>query len=185
MKITIMTAIVIVALMIGTAPDAHAQIVPFKSVGTDNAYIADPGDPNAGQFSGFGNTSHMGKTFGIGFAAPLAPPDLSDLANIPPVPWVGEGRFTAKNGASIEFSGGGLIFLEFRDDGLFDASWIGTFNIQDIDGDGKAGTGRFSNVGPAELPLDVTAINHPFSFSDPVWFYDYEITGQIDLGKKK
>ncbi len=184
MKIA-MTVLVIVATMIATAPDAFAQIVPFKSIGTDNAYIADSEDPNAGQFSGIGNTSHMGKTSGLGFAVPLNPPDLSDLENIPPVPWVGEGRFTAKNGSSIEFSGGGLIYLEFRDDGFFDASWIGNFDIQDIDGDGNAGTGRFSKVGPADLPLDVTAINHPFSFSDAVWFYDYEISGQIDLGKKK
>lgn len=184
MKIT-MTALVIVAAMLATAPDALAQIVPFKSVGTDNEYIADSENPNAGQFSGIGNTSHMGKTSGLGFAAPTEAPDLSDPTDIPPVPWAGEGRFTAKNGASIEFSGGGLIFLELRDDGLFDASWIGNFNIQDIDGDGKAGTGRFSKVGPADLPLDVIAINHPFSFSDPIWFYDYEITGKIDLGKKK
>jgi hypothetical protein len=49
MKIT-MTALAIVAAMVATAPDALAQIVPFKSVGTDNEYIADPENPNAGQF---------------------------------------------------------------------------------------------------------------------------------------
>jgi hypothetical protein len=128
----------------------------------------------------------MGKSTGSGLAIPSA------TGNPFVLDWVGEGVFVAANGDTIEFSGGGKIFLQLRADGLFEASWVGQFEIGDIDEDGKAGTGRFSNVGPGAEPLDVIAINDPFALDDQgnpipgdIWTYDYEITGEMDLGKKK
>lgn len=182
----VLVGLAVVGLM---AQDARAQIVPFNSVGTGNAY--DTGD---GSFGGPGITAHMGKSSGGGFAAPVAITDPEDPDFGDPLVsgWVGFGEFVAANGDTIEFAGGGKIFFEPDEElgpGWFTAAWIGEFNI-------TGGTGRFSNVGPGTAPLSVIAINDPFQLDQfgnpvpdedgnpPIWTYDYTITGDMDLGKK-
>lgn len=179
----LLTAFTAAALMI---QDASAQIVPFKSVGTANEY-----DTATGAFGGPGKTAHMGKSAGGGLAIPIGlPEDDPDFGNPLVSGWFGFGEFVAANGDTIEFAGGGKIYFVPLGEGWFTATWIGEFTIQDIDGDEQAGTGRFANVGPGTAPLDVIAINDPFQLDESgmplpndVWTYDYEITGDMNLGK--
>ena len=153
------------AAVLGTTGNSFGQVVPFRSTGVDNFYF-----PVTAEFGGDGITKHMGQSSGWGMAIPESTPDPSVLN------WSGWGSFQAANGDEIFFEGGGQVFLESADGVLFTASWIGEFNI-------SGGTGRFANVGPGTAPLSVIAINHPFSLSDPVWTYDYEISGDMNLGK--
>lgn len=179
---------VVLSLLSITSQDSQAQIVPFKSVGTFNAY-----DTSTGVFGGPGKTAHMGKSSGGGLAIPVALPESDpDFGNPLVSGWIGFGEFVAANGDRIEFSGGGKIYFEPLGGGWFTAAWIGEFDIVDINGDGKAGDGRFANVGPGTAPLSVIAINDPFQLDatgmplpGAIWTYDYEIRGDMNLGKKK
>lgn len=162
-----------------------AQVVPFLSTGSSNEY-----NPVTAEFGGGGITTHMGKTLNVGLAVPfpILDPNDPDFGNPLVLGWTGEATIIAANGDTIEIAGGGKIFLQPLPSGLFTATWSGDFSVQDIDGDGKAGTGRFATVQAAAEPLAVTAINDPFNIvvvPGDIWYYDFTIAGEIDLGKKK
>lgn len=167
-KIAITTLSVIALTLAFANATVDAQVVPFKSVGTNNVY-----NPTTMVFGGVGHTRHMGKSTGSGVAIPTPTGDPLVLD------WTASGEFVAANGDKIFFSGGGQVFLNPLGGTMFTATWIGDFNID-------GGTGRFANVGAGPDPLAVTAINHPFDIvNDQEWLYDYVITGKMDLGRKK
>lgn len=178
---SLFSCIAILAIAVLGVSDGYAQTVPFYSEGTDNLY-----NPFTAEFGGPGITNVLGKSSGGGIAipSPTSDPFVQD--------WIGYGQFVGSNGDTIEFSGGGQIFITPLGGGMYTASWVGTFEIGDIDGDGFAGTGRFRNVGPGSQPLDVIAINDPFELDEfglpipgDLWSYDYVITGEIDLGQRR
>ena len=156
------------AMAVTTISDtASAQVVAFNSTGFDNEY-----NPATATFGGTGHTSVMGPTIGAGIAIPEATDDPLVLN------WSGGGYFEDRNGDRVYFSGGGKVFLTPLGGTRFTATWKAKFDI-------LGGTGRYENAGPANEPLDVTAINQPFDMAtDPLWFYDYKIKGKIDLGGK-
>ncbi len=158
-------AAIAMAVVLGTTSNSFAQVVPFYSHGVNNVYM-----PETEDFGGEGTTLHMGKSSGLGKAIP-SETDNPFVRN-----WSGAGSFTAANGDEIYFEGGGQVLLDTDDFDVFTASWIGVFNI-------TGGSGRFANVGPGTAPLSVIAINHPFRLTDPIWAYDYEISGDMNLGK--
>jgi len=161
------TFLMVMVTLAVNAGHSWAQVVPFKSTGVNNLY-----DPVSMVFGGEGQTAHMGRSSGLGIAVPSPTDDPLTLN------WSGAGEFEAANGDKIFFSGGGQVYLTPLGGTMFTAAWIGEFNIE-------GGTGRFANVGPGTAPLSVVAINHPFDIvNDPIWAYDYEITGDMDLGKK-
>jgi hypothetical protein len=151
----------------------HAQIVPFEAQGKDAKYNQ-PFLPDVGDGSNYaiGRATHMGKIEGTGVALPTG------VGNN----WSTVGKYTLKcrNGDCIYMSGGGTIELipVNPDLGIFKAIWTGKFNV-------VGGTGRFANVGPGTAPIDVVAINEPFTFADPVWEYSWTLSGNINLGKSQ
>ena len=164
----LLTAAAAFAAFLTMAESSFAQIVPFRSVGENNLY-----NPATAGFGGDGITTHMGATSGLGLAIP-APTDDPLVLD-----WTGGGEFASPNGDKTFFSGGGKVYLEPLGGTMFTATWVAEFDI-------IGGTGRFANAGPGTAPLDVIAINHPFDMAtDPLWAYDYLITGDIDLGKRK
>lgn len=169
LRITAATTIVLsVFSVLSMTDNCHAQVVPFAASGENAEY-----SPITAEFAGKGITNLQGLSMGVGFAipSPTADPLVYD--------WVGFGSFVAANGDEIQFNGGGQVFLNPLGGTMFTATWVAQFEI-------TGGTGRFANVGPGTAPLDVVAINHPFDFvNDTVWFYDYTITGDIDLGLDK
>jgi hypothetical protein len=171
---TLLSTIIAVLACVAATQTSSAQVVPFKSTGTNNAYM--PTSANGGLFGGIGQTSHMGRTSGNGEVLSLSEPN-EDLE----IEWTGAGDFVAANGDTICYEGGGVVTLipigVDADTGevIFIANWQAEFSI-------TGGTGRFENVGNGSAPLAVLAINDPFKLSDPVWTYSYEIVGDIDLG---
>jgi len=171
MKNTLL-ALSIVTLFVIAGQTAHAQVVPFKASGDDATYNP---DPKSLETLGLGKATHMGKIVGSGVAEPGEElgPGLFAWSAL-------DYQLTAKNGDTIFLTGGGVVqFVPIEGD-LFFAVWTGEFTV-------TGGNGRFCNVGPAAEPLQVTAINNPFTFpaaEGDIWTYDWEISGQIDLGKK-
>lgn len=163
-------------LLLFTAKPCAAQVVPFLSIGQANEY-----SPITAEFGGHALTSYMGKSVNVGFAVPSQTPNPDGS-----IDWTGTATIIGDQGSTLELAGGGKIFLEPLASGLFTATWEGQFSVQDIDGDGKAGTGFFRNAKAAGQPLTVIAVNEPFDFLNiqegDIWYYDFVIYGKVDLG---
>jgi hypothetical protein len=157
-------AVLMVAFTIGQV--GQAQVVPFKASGK-NATYAQPFAGGDGSTWSVGQATHMGRMVGYGRALPTG------VGNN----WttVGDYTLTAPNGDSIFMNGGGTVETFDLGGGLFFAIWTGQFQV-------VGGTGRFANVGPGTAPIDVVAINEPFTFADPTWIYSWSLRGDIDLG---
>lgn len=156
-----------------TSLECHAQVVPFKASGDQAIY-----SPLTGETSGPGKATHMGEVFGSGLALPGVEigPGLFE--------WSAPNyQFEAANGDQIALSGGGTVqFVPLPTSGIFIAVWFGEFNV--IPG---AGTGRFAEVAPGTGPIQVVAINDPFTFPPnpgDIWTYNWSLDGDIDLGKQ-
>jgi len=120
----------------------------------------------------------MGKVLGSGLALPGVEigPGLFE--------WSAPNyQFEAANGDTIALTGGGTVqFVPLNPTGLFFAVWSGEFNV--ITG---SGTGRFANVGPGTAPIQIVAVNDPFTFpptEGDIWTYSWNLDGNIDLGKR-
>ncbi len=156
--------------MLVATQTSYAQTVPFRASGTDAVYYT-----ATAETSGFGQATHMGRALGSGLAVPIEGTNQ----------WIALGyKFVAANGDEIYFTGGGTIEFFSIGDGEFSAIWSGEFNV-------VGGTGRFANVGPGDAPITVSAINDPFFLQEDgsplpgaIWTYSWELTGDIDLGKK-
>lgn len=153
--------------------ECQAQIVPFKASGDQAIY-----SPSTGATSGPGQATHMGKVLGSGLALPGVEigPGLFE--------WSAPNyQFEAANGDTIALTGGGTVqFVPLNPTGLFFAVWSGEFNV--ITG---SGTGRFANVGPGTAPIQIVAVNDPFTFpptEGDIWTYSWNLDGNIDLGKR-
>ena len=146
------------------------QVVPFRASGENAIY-----SPASGETSGPGKATHMGRVFGSGVAAPGV-----DLGN-GLFEWSATNySLQAANGDEIFMEGGGLVQFIPIQGSLFFAVWTGDFNV-------TGGTGRFSSVKAAAEPIQVTAINNPFTFppaEEDIWTYSWSLDGQIDLGNK-
>ena len=168
---------VAVAVCLSTQ-DLSAQVVPFHASGDNAVY-----DPGSGATSGFGQATHMGKTFGSGFAGPGGPTGNPGEFTWTAIHYV----FEAANGDQICLEGGGLLqFVPLPElgPGYFSAIWSGEFDV-------LGGSGRFESVGPASDPIDVVATNYPFQLDElgqplpgDIWTYYWEMSGEIDLGNK-
>lgn len=157
-------------ILLLTIPNADAQVVPFKGSGMDSTY-----SPVTGDFSGFGKSTHMGRTYTFGNVQP-------DGAFFPEPGVFFAGTFTgvqvliAANGDSLAFDIDGEVVLEFDPDtGLVVGTWTSTTTI-------TGGTGRFAN---ASGSAEVVATNPPFDPIAAEWLFDYSFNGKINLGKRK
>lgn len=171
---TLLSSTIAILLIAIISPVSDAQVVPFISTGTNNVFMPTLDDMGgSGPFEGFGQTSHMGRTFGSGVAIFSLPDD--DLVSV----WTAEIEIVAANGDKLCLEGGGEIQLATMDGITFTAVWTGDFFVSET-----GSTGRFENATTGSGPLDVMAVNHPFTLADPEWFYDYSIVGDIDLGRR-
>lgn len=151
---------------------AHSQVVPYHASG-EGFY-----QPVDGDYGGNGNATHLGEHSFFGQVIvgeePVDPgnPLLFPFEILPEDPQV----TVAADGSELHFSGQGLVQLiplnaTFTE---FGAIWFGEFHVE-------GGTGRFAQSGPGPEPLSVTAINDPFTFLDPVWTFDWSLSGEIRL----
>jgi hypothetical protein len=160
--------IVVLTIMtlFATVSVSSAQTVPYKSSGTGNY------SPVTGDYSGSGVATHLGKLTFVGNVA------TSRTDNPLVFDWVGTVPQTtiAANGDTILFSTSGQVELIPLDSTFttFSAIWTGEFVV-------LGGTGRFASVGPAAQPLEVVAINDPFTFADPEWSFSWTLDGSIVL----
>jgi hypothetical protein len=145
-----------------------AQVVPYRTFGTGTY------NPVTGDYGGSGNGTHVGRhTFsGNVITSPTGDPLVFDFL----IPATDPQETVAANGDKIFFSGSGQVQLIPLDETFtyFSAVWSGTFVVE-------GGTGRFASVGPGPEPLDVLAVNDPFTFFDPLWSFRWELSGQISL----
>ena len=93
--------------------------------------------------------------------------------------WTAEIEIIAANGDKLCLEGGGEIQLMTMDGMTFTAIWTGDFVVSET-----GSTGRFENASTGSAPLQVTAVNAPFTLADPEWLYDYSILGDINLGRR-
>jgi hypothetical protein len=166
-----------IIILTASARDSFAQTVPYKTKGKNAVYT-----PSTGDYGGFGVGTHMGKHSFFGNVT--VKPDPTDPNN--PL----KGTFvttpdtvqevTAADGSKFFSKFSGKVQLKFMGVvpnttiPIFTARWEGQFVV-------VGGTGRFANVKPAAQPLQVIAVNHPFTFLDQQWYFDWEIDGQIIL----
>jgi hypothetical protein len=164
-RLTILTTAVALVSLGASTRDCFAQVVPYKARGTGASY-----NPLTGFYSGTGQATHLGhiKYSGDVAFAPTADPLVYTFQSNGPTTTV------AANGDAILFTTSGTVQL-FTFDGIsFTAIWSGEFVV-------VGGTGRFANVGPGPQPLQVVAINEPFTFADPEWIFSWAIDGSITL----
>ena len=166
---------VAIIILTASARDSFAQTVPYKTMGKNAVYT-----PSTGDYGGFGVGTHMGKHSFFGNVT--VKPDPNEPNN--PL----KGTFmttpdtvqevTAADGSKFFSKFSGKVQLKFMGVvpnttiPIFTARWEGQFVV-------VGGTGRFANVKPAAQPLQVIAVNHPFTFLDQQWYFDWEIDGQI------
>ena len=166
--VVLVVAFVAIAAMSQTT---SAQTVPYKASGSNAEFSAITGD-----YGGSGKATHLGKH--VFFGGQIAVTQTGALT----FDW----EFTlpqetiAADGSKLYFDGVGTVELIPLDNlGNFTAEWTGEFHV-------LGGTRRFANAGPAAAPLQVIAVNDPFNFfTDPVWTFSWELTGEIDLGRRK
>jgi hypothetical protein len=149
-----------------TASESHAQSVAYDTHGT-GVY-----SPITGIYSGAGVGTHLGAHTFLGNVAtsPTATPGVFNFHSTVPQETI------AANGDKLYFNTSGQVQLIPLDATFttFSAIWTGDFVV-------VGGTGRFANAGPASQPLQVVAINDPFTFSEPEWTFTWKLSGRIVL----
>lgn len=177
------TAIVAFTLLLATTENSYGQIVPYKASGTNAGY-----SPGTGDYDGQGTGTNVGKHDNAGNVV------LSDLVEVLDDGclvfnfFIAEHRVTAANGDGFSLSAEGQVALcpiDPDDESTrYFAVWGGDFHVTE-----NSGTGRFKNVGPANDPLTLLAVNDPFDFPviDPeaIWTFSWEFNGKIDLGRRR
>jgi hypothetical protein len=161
-----LTVAVLAVVILGAAGrESLAQVVPYKASGSGDY------SPSTGDYGGAGHGTHVGKLTFFGNVA-TEPAGLLKYTFQSTVPTT----TVAANGDTIVFTTSGTVQLIPLDSTYttFSAVWTGEFVV-------IGGTGRFANVGPADRPLRVTAINDPFTFADPEWTFSWDLDGSIVL----
>lgn len=170
MKCRAMMLAGVAAFTLFTNQIVQAQNVPAKIVGT-GAF-----DSSDLSFGGDAIGSHLGACSFLGNAELIPDPnDGTGLVLLYFAPDV----YTAANGDTLELLGIGSVTLtpvaqRANGEFVFTALWDGTWTV-------VGGTGRFEKASGA---YELTAVNEPFAFSDPFWYFSYEKSGKIDLGRK-
>jgi hypothetical protein len=153
-------------LSLGAAVPVAAQTVPHKASGT-SVYSSSSGD-----YEGPGVGTHVGKHHYSGTVAvtPTLDPFTFLFATTDPQVTV------AADGSEIFYDlSGEVTLVPLNDDfTLFTAVWSGNAVI-------VGGTGRFADVQPADEPLQILAINDPFSLTDAEWSFSWTLKGQMRL----
>src|SRR4051794_23576814 len=167
MRTTRRTLIILtVVALSASARESLAQIVPYKASGTGTY------SPITGDYGGSGVGTHMGLHTFLGNVAiaPTANPLVFDFHGTAPQ------KTIAADGDLLFFEFSGQVELIPLDPTFttFSAIWTGDFVV-------VGGTGRFATAGPAVKPLQVIAINDPFTFTDLEWSFSWELTGKIRL----
>jgi hypothetical protein len=146
--------------------ESLAQSVAYKTHGT-GVYT-----PTTGDYSGPGVGTHLGAHtyFGNIITSPTDNPFVFNFQSTVPQETI------AASGDKLYFSSTGQVELIPLDGTFttFSAIWTGEFVV-------VGGTGRFSGAKPDAQPLQVVAINDPFTFSDPEWTFSWELSGRIVL----
>lgn len=146
-------AIATLALFVQSAiaQQSVAQTVPYRAIGT-GAY-----SPLDGDYGGSGVGSPLGKhtCFGNVETTPTADPLVFGLQSTVPQ------KTIAANGDVIFFNSSGQVQLIPLDktQTTFSAIWTGQFVV-------VGGTARFARVKPGPEPLQVVAINLPFTCAE-------------------
>jgi hypothetical protein len=153
------------AALIATAPASFAQIVPYKGSGTGIYF------PTKGDYGGSGVATHLGSlTFAGHLVITGADGLVFDFETT--VPQVNK----ASNGDELRFTLSGQVELTPLDDTF--TTFIAIWSAKGVV---VGGTGRFAHAGPAHQPLDIVAINSPFTFADPFWSFSWQVDGKISL----
>jgi hypothetical protein len=120
--------------------------------------------------SGTGHATHLGNLtfFGDVTTARTANPLVFTFQSHGPTTTI------AANGDTLLFTIAGTVQLFTHDGITFTAIWTGEFVV-------VGGTGRFANAGPGPEPLQVVAVNDPFTLTEPEWTFSWTIDGSITL----
>ena len=160
------TVILSLAILSATIRESQAHTVPYKAKGT-GIY-----SPVTGNYSGSGDGTPLDEHtfFGNIKISPTANPLVFDFHSTV------DQTTIAEDGDEIFFSVSGQVELVPLDSTFttFSAIWTGHFVV-------TGGTGRFAGAKPASQPLEVIAINDPFTFADPQWTFSWELAGKIQL----
>ncbi len=164
-RLTILTTAVLLVTLSSGARESFAQVVPYKARGTEASY-----SPLTGYYSGTGQATHLGNVtvFGYVTTSRTTDPLVYTFQSSGPTTTV------AANGDTILFTVSGTVQFFTLDGITFTAIWSGEFVV-------VGGTGRFANVGPGPEPLQVVAINDPFTLTDPEWTFSWTLDGSITL----
>ncbi len=153
---------------VATTPYGVAQTIPFKTKGS--GYY----NPATGDYGGDGVGTLVGRHHFLGnvLTFPTGNPFVYDFMILPSNPQ----ETVAANGDKIYFSGSGQVELFPLDPYFieFTATWSGNFVVE-------GGTGRFASIAPGPQPLDVIAINDPFTLADPQWDFTWTLNGSVRL----
>lgn len=165
---TLQPAILALAILTlsATFSESLAQSVAYKTHGTGTY------SPSTGDYGGSGVGTHLGNHTFLGNVgvSPTSNPLVFDFYSTAPQETIGA------NGDKLFFSSSGQVTLIPLDSTFttWSAIWTGDFVV-------VGGTGRFANATPAAQPLQVVAINDPFTFLDPEWSFTWELSGRIML----
>jgi hypothetical protein len=178
-KTRISFALALVALVAGS--QGIAQTVPDEASGMGYYRLL---TLLGGIYGGGGTGTHLGAQTFLGNVTltPIVVDPTTDPPTVNPLKFdfsilpTDPQETVAANGGKIYFSGAGEVDLipQHETFTVFSAVWLGHFKVE-------GGTGRFVNAGPGPQPLDVIAINDPFTFADPVWSFDWELKGKLRL----
>ena len=151
-----------------TAQFASAQIVPWRTVGTGEL------DTATGDFEGTAQGIHLGRCTFSGESELFTTDDPMILE------WWAIDTYVSANGRDkVIICGSGIIELMPMGGDVFEAVQTGTWDV-------IGGEGRFSNVGPADEPIEFMGFLEPFTFADETWFWSgFEKIGEFDLGRNK
>lgn len=180
---SVIAATLALSAVLAFAGSSHAQVVGFNVVGQDGEY-----NPGNGEYEGAGAGGGVGRVGGGGVVTDVELVGIVPGTNCLEFSWfVDEHLLVSEDGAdSMVFCGGGTVIAcpidptanPFDPTTEFTAVWSAEYEIKEGEG-----TGRFANATSVEgKPLNVIAVNDPFTFSDEIWTFSWRIHGKIDLG---
>jgi hypothetical protein len=152
---------VAIVALVAQAAESRAQVVPYKTKGT-GFY-----SPVTNDYGGVGTGTHMGRHSFLGnIEATFTSNTTANFVSTTPQVTI------AANGDVLLLDVVGEVVFTPLPDGRWTATWTADFIV-------VGGTGRFTNAAPADEPLLGVVVNDPFSFTDPVWTFQWTLTGRL------